>query len=66
MTKLCYLCRKSIEEDNVESGDHIVPKQFIKRSQPKAKGFDYAGKLPSHKECNNRFGPKLIAKRQLQ
>ena len=65
MTKFCYLCRKSIETDNVESEDHVVPRQFINRPQPKAKGFDYAGKLPSHEECNNRFGPETYCQKAI-
>ena len=44
MTKVCYLCGKGISVEDVVSDDHVVPKQFIKRSQPKTKGFDYAGK----------------------
>lgn len=41
---------------NDTNEDHVVPKQFIKRSQPKAKGFEYGGFLRTHGECNNKFG----------
>ena len=63
MSKICYLCGLPILGDN--SGDHVVPKQFIKREQPKAKGFDYAGKLPSHETCNNQFGPEKYCQKAL-
>lgn len=41
--------------------DHAVPKGLIQRSQPKAKGYEYGGVLPTHPECNNRFGPETYA-----
>lgn len=65
MTKVCYLCGKGISVEDVVSDDHVVPKQFIKRSQPKTKGFDYAGKLPSHEKCNNRFGPEIYCQKAI-
>ena len=49
----CYLCGNPINGDRSE--DHAVPQQFIKRPQPKAKGFSYGGKLPTHAKCNNEF-----------
>jgi hypothetical protein len=52
---ICYLCGRSIQPED-KSDDHVVPHQFIKRSQPKAKGFDYGRMLPTHKTCNNHFG----------
>lgn len=55
-TTLCYLCGKALGDE--ESNDHVVPSTLIKRSQPKIKGFEYAGKLPTHPSCNNRFGPE--------
>lgn len=54
--RLCYLCGKPIEDTT--SDDHVVPKQFIKRKQPKVKGYEYAGVLPTHFQCNNKFGGK--------
>ena len=53
---ICYLCGKPIRE--AFSGDHAVPAVLITRSQPKVRGFDYAGKVPTHETCNNRFGPE--------
>ena len=52
---ICYLCNQEIEENEL-SEDHIFPQLFITREQPKAKGFDYAGKIYTHKLCNNTFG----------
>ncbi|WP_149332434.1 HNH endonuclease [Halopseudomonas laoshanensis] len=57
MSEFCYLCGKPMG-DSRASGDHVVPVALIARNQPKARGFDYAGKLPTHEECNNRFGPE--------
>jgi len=64
MNLCCYLCGDPIQAGEV-SDDHAVPKQFIKRSQPKVKGFDYAGVLPSHQECNNEFGPEVYCQKAL-
>jgi hypothetical protein len=52
--RLCYLCSEPIENEANE--DHVVPKQFIKRNQPKVKGFEYGGVLETHTDCNNKFG----------
>ena len=65
MSIICYLCGKKIGED-VVSEDHAVPRQFIKRKQPTVKGFDYAGVLPTHQECNNRFGAERMCQKSLQ
>ena len=54
-TDICYLCGKMLGEEEV-NGDHIFQQQFIKRQQPKSVGFDYAGVLFVHKNCNNKFG----------
>lgn len=62
--EICYLCGKVIETSNV-SKDHVVPRQFIVRKQPMAKGYDYAGKLPTHEECNNRFGPEAYSQKAI-
>lgn len=65
MNTICYLCGKEIVEEN-PSSDHSIPKQFIKREQPKTQGFDYGGKLPTHAKCNNQFGPEKICPKALQ
>ena len=64
MNDTCYLCGFEILTGNATE-DHIVPKQFIKRLQPKVKGFDYAGVLPSHGSCNNQFGPEVYSQKAL-
>jgi hypothetical protein len=61
----CYLCGKPIE-DGRNSGDHVVPKSLIQRKQPKVKGCDYAGELPTHEDCNNRFGPEIYVTKAIQ
>lgn len=55
MVEICYLCGKEIKEDDVNSDDHVIPQLLITRNQPKAKGFDYGGVLPTHEKCNNEF-----------
>lgn len=55
---VCYLCGLPISEK--VSRDHVVPKQIIEREQPRAKGFDYGGVLPTHERCNNDFGPEAV------
>jgi hypothetical protein len=52
----CYLCGKSIVSSDRRSRDHVIPKQFIERDQPKATGYDYGGFLPTHESCNKGFG----------
>lgn len=64
MVSTCYLCGEMIHEKD-RSADHIVPKGLLERSQPKVKGFDYAGTLPSHARCNNEFGPETYASKAL-
>ena len=54
-TEVCYLCGGQFADQDVNE-DHIFQQQFIRREQPKEKGFDYAGTLLVHKLCNNRFG----------
>lgn len=63
MAQLCYLCGKAIAGQ--VSDDHVVPATFIDRDQPKARGYDYAGKLPTHPECNNRFGPETYVSKAI-
>jgi hypothetical protein len=55
----CYLCGETLVGRPINE-DHVVQKQFIKRAQPRAKGFYYAGKLPTHVECNSKFGGKDV------
>jgi hypothetical protein len=64
MNEVCYLCGAEILPGET-SEDHVVPKQLIKRPQPKVKGFDYAGVLPTHDTCNNRFGPEVYSQKAL-
>lgn len=52
--------------EEASTDDHAVPKQLISRAQPKAKGFDYGGVLPTHVECNNRFGPEIYCSKALE
>jgi hypothetical protein len=56
---ICYLCSGPIDNSEDISEDHVIPHQFIKRNQPKAKGFEYGGKLPTHKTCNHHFGSEV-------
>lgn len=56
----CYLCGNTLLPQEA-SADHVVPKTLIERQQPRVKGFDYAGTLPSHRACNNQFGPETYA-----
>jgi hypothetical protein len=60
----CYLCGKPLQ-DEAPSQDHVVPKTLIQRNQPKVKGFDYAGTLPTHAVCNNEFGPEKFVSKAL-
>ena len=53
---ICYLCGKQILPTQEKSDDHVFQKQFIQRPQPKTKGYKYAGKLPTHLQCNESFG----------
>lgn len=55
---LCYLCGESLGNQKVNE-DHVVQKQFIRRNQPKVKGFHYAGTLFTHENCNNKFGGNI-------
>ncbi|WP_202841495.1 hypothetical protein [Luteimonas saliphila] len=64
MAEVCYLCGRPIDSEPA-SGDHVIPVSLITRDQPKAKGFDYGGKLPTHADCNNRFGPETYVTKAL-
>lgn len=65
MEGTCYLCGMPIR-DETSTDDHAVPKQLISRPQPKTKGFVYGGVLPTHAECNNRFGPEIYCSKALE
>ena len=65
MVESCYLCGKSLES-SPPSDDHAVPVALITRSQPKVRGFDYAGTLRTHEDCNNRFGPETYVVKSLE
>lgn len=66
MNKICYLCGKKISADDQFSSDHVVPKLLIDRRQPKVKGFDYGGVIPTHESCNNNFGPEKYCRKALK
>jgi len=63
MNHVCYLCSSVIDE--TPSGDHAVPASLITRAQPKVKGYDYAGLVRTHADCNNRFGPETYVVKAL-
>lgn len=65
MNPICYLCGKEIINE-IPTDDHVISKQFITREQPKVKGFDYGGKVPTHHDCNTRFGPEKMCSKALQ
>jgi hypothetical protein len=65
MAQACYLCGLPIGATPA-SDDHAVPKLLIARKQPKVKGFDYGGVLPTHPECNNQFGPEVYCAKALE
>lgn len=65
MDRICYLCGLPIVKVEL-SEDHTIPKCLISRKQPKMKGFDYGGKLPTHAVCNNRFGPEIYCSKALE
>jgi hypothetical protein len=62
----CYLCGKEIQPGEVASKDHVVPMQLLAGQQPKRKGFDYGGHIPTHERCNNEFGPENYAQLALE
>jgi hypothetical protein len=65
MSDICYLCGLPITASQVRIDDHVIPATLITRAQPKAKGFDYGGYLPTHEHCNNRFGNETYAAKAL-
>ena len=52
---LCYLCDQHVDT-SVSTGDHVIPRTLLGSKPPKARGYDYGGRLHTHPECNNRFG----------
>jgi hypothetical protein len=62
---VCYLCGKRTAAQ-AQTGDHIVPKTLLEGQPPKVRGFEYGGQLPTHKKCNNEFGPESYAQRALE
>lgn len=65
MVDVCYLCGKPLLRGQVRSDDHVVPATLIARTQPKVKGFDYGGYLPTHETCNNHFGNETYVSKAL-
>lgn len=65
MNNICYLCGNEIFESD-DSEDHSFPKTLLKRERPKAKGYDYGGKLPAHGACNNTFGPERMVRKAIE
>ena len=62
---ICYLCGKTVEP-GMQSADHVVPKQLLEGHPPKSQGFLYGGTLPTHRKCNNEFGPETYGQRSLE
>ena len=62
---ICYLCGQWVD-DAASSGDHVIPRTLIGKKPPKAKGFDYGGRLRTHPKCNNRFGDETHVRKALQ
>ena len=62
---VCYLCGQPVDA-SVSTGDHVIPRTLLGKQAPKAKGFDYGGKLRTHAECNNRFGDETYVRKALQ
>ena len=62
---VCYLCNKPID-GSTHSKDHVIPKALSGKVQPKRKGFHYAGTLPTHPDCNNRFGDEVRVRQAMR
>jgi hypothetical protein len=65
MSDTCYLCGQPVLPGQKISRDHVIPATLISRSQPIARGFDHGGFLPTHEECNNRFGNETYVSKAL-
>ena len=61
----CYLCGQAVD-GLVGSRDHVIPRAILGKRPPKVRGFDYGGVLPTHPECNNRFGDETYVRMALQ
>jgi len=61
----CYLCGKPVD-GSASSADHAIPRTLSGKGPPKVKGFDYGGVLPTHPECNNRFGDETHVRKAIQ
>ena len=61
----CYLCGQPVD-GSTSSGDHVIPRTLRGKGPPKIPGFDYGGVLPTHPECNNRFGDETHVRKALQ
>lgn len=61
----CYLCGHPIEPDQARTGDHVVPTVLLGRKQPKVPGYDYAGRIPTHRTCNNHFSDETFFRQAL-
>lgn len=61
----CYLCGQLID-GATSSRDHVIPRTLRGKEPPKVKGIDYGGVLPTHPECNNRFGDEKHVGKALQ
>ena len=64
MSTICYLCGTELGAEK-STGDHRMPMLLLDREQPKARGFDYAGKAPTHDICNNRFKSEIYGRKAL-
>ena len=62
--KVCYLCNQFVD-GSTSSGDHVIPRTLLGNQQPKKKGFDYAGVLPTHPKCNNQFGDETYVRKAM-
>ena len=61
---VCYLCGQHVD-DSVSTGDHVIPRTLLGNKPPKARGYDYGGRLHTHPECNNRFGDETHVRKAL-
>lgn len=61
----CYLCDQPIEAGQQATGDHVVPIALIGKRQPKVLGFEYGGRIPTHRTCNNHFSDEVFFRHAL-
>ena len=61
---LCYLCGQHVDTA-VSTADHVIPRTLLGNKPPKARGYDYGGRLHTHPECNNRFGDETHVRKAL-